>query len=121
MGDRPAVFREWAEARSGDLRSGEQRIRAALAEMDATGTSGFRPFAPGVLAEAQLLAGRPAEAGDTLRLATQEADRLGEHAYDRQLRALQARLEQAGPRSASTSWPNRSSRWAYVCAPGWRT
>jgi hypothetical protein len=45
-----------------------------------------------LLAEAQLLAGRPAEAGDTLRLATQEADRLGEHAYDPQLRALQARL-----------------------------
>ena len=60
--------------------------------MDATGTSGYRPFALGLLAEAQLLAGRPAEAGDTLRLATQEADRLGEHLYDPQLRALQARL-----------------------------
>ena len=52
----------------------------------------FRPFALGLLAEAQLLAGRPAQAGDTLRLATQEADRLGEHLYDLQLRALQARL-----------------------------
>jgi hypothetical protein len=45
-----------------------------------------------LLAEAQLLARHPAEAGDTLRLATQEADRLGEHVYDPQLRALQARL-----------------------------
>jgi DNA-binding SARP family transcriptional activator/RecA/RadA recombinase len=88
----PQFFRGWAEARSGDPRRGERRIRAALAEMDATGTSGFRPFALGLLAETQLLSGRPAEAGDTLRLATQEADRLGEHAYDRQLRALQARL-----------------------------
>jgi len=88
----PQFFRGWAEARSGDPRGGEQRIRAALAEMDATGTSEFRPFALGLLAEAQLLAGHPAEAGDTLRLATQEADRLGEHAYDPQLRALQARL-----------------------------
>ena len=88
----PQFFRGWAEARSGDPRRGERRIRAALAEMDATGTSEFRPFALGLLAEAQLLAGRPAEAGDTLRLATQEADRLGEHAYDPQLRALQARL-----------------------------
>jgi DNA-binding SARP family transcriptional activator len=88
----PQFLRGWAEARSGDPRGGEQRIRAALAEMDATGTSGFRPFALGLLAEAQLLADRPAEAGDTLRLATKEADRLGEHAYDPQLRALQARL-----------------------------
>ena len=88
----PQFFRGWAEARSGDPRGGEQQIRAALAEMDATGTSQFRPFALGLLAEAQLLAGRPAEAGDTLRLATEEADRLGEHAYDPQLRALQARL-----------------------------
>jgi hypothetical protein len=88
----PQFFRGWAEARSGDPRRGERRIRAALAEMDATGTSEFRPFALGLLAEAQLLAGCPAEAGDTLRLATQEADRLGEHAYDPQLRALQARL-----------------------------
>jgi DNA-binding SARP family transcriptional activator len=85
-------FHGWAEARSGDPRRGEQRIRAALAEMDATGTPMFRPFALGLLAEAQLLAGRPAQADDTLRLATQEADRLGEHLYDPQLRALQARL-----------------------------
>jgi DNA-binding SARP family transcriptional activator len=88
----PQFFRGWAEARSGDPRHGEHRIRAALAEMDATGTQELRPFALGLLAEAQLLADRPAEAGDTLRLATQEADRLGEHAYDPQLRALQARL-----------------------------
>jgi len=88
----PQFFRGWAEARSGDPRRGEQRIRAALAEMDATGTREFRPFALGLLAEAQLLAGDPAEAGDTLDLATQEADRLGEHAYDPQLRALQAKL-----------------------------
>jgi DNA-binding SARP family transcriptional activator/tetratricopeptide (TPR) repeat protein len=88
----PQFFRGWAEARSGDPRRGEQRIRAALAEMDATGTREFRPFALGLLAEAQLLVGDPAEAGDTLDLATQEADRLGEHAYDPQLRALQARL-----------------------------
>jgi DNA-binding SARP family transcriptional activator/tetratricopeptide (TPR) repeat protein len=86
------LFQGWAEARSGDPRRGEQRIQAALAEMDATGSPGLRPLALGSLAEAQLLAGRPAEAGDTLRLATQEADRLGEHAYDPQLRALQARL-----------------------------
>ena len=33
-------FQGWAEARSGDPRRGEQRIRAALAEMDATGTQG---------------------------------------------------------------------------------
>jgi predicted ATPase len=85
-------FQGWAEARSGDPRRGEQRIRAALAEMDATGTRGDRPFVLGLLAEAQLLAGRPAQAGDTLRQATQEADRLGEHLYDPQLRALQARL-----------------------------
>ena len=82
----------WAEARSGDPRRGEQRIRAALAEMDATGIRVYRPFALGLLAETQLLAGRPAQARDTLRLATQEADRLGEHLYDPQLRALQARL-----------------------------
>jgi DNA-binding SARP family transcriptional activator/tetratricopeptide (TPR) repeat protein len=88
----PQFFRGWAEARSGDPRRGEQRIRAALGEMDATGTREFRPFALGLLAEAQLLAGCPAEAGDTLDLATHEADRLGEHAYDPQLRALQARL-----------------------------
>ena len=88
----PQFLRGWAEARSGDPRGGEQRIRAALAEMDATGTSGYRPFALGLLAEAQLLAGRPAQADDTLRLATQEADRLGEHLYDPQLRALQARI-----------------------------
>jgi DNA-binding SARP family transcriptional activator len=88
----PPFFRGWAEARSGDPRRGEQRIRAALAEMDATGTRGYRPFALGLLAEAQLLAGRPAQASDTLRQATQEADRLGEHLYDPQLRALQARL-----------------------------
>ena len=86
-------FRGWAEARSGDPGRGEQRIRAALAEMDATGTSGYRPLALGLLAEAQLLAGRPAEASDTLRLATQEADRLGLHLYHPQLRALQARLQ----------------------------
>ena len=92
----PQFFRGWAEARSGDPRRGEQQIRAALAEMEATGTSQFRPFALGLLAEAQLLAGRPAEAGDTLRLATEEADRLGEHAYDPQLRALQARLSGQG-------------------------
>jgi DNA-binding SARP family transcriptional activator len=85
-------FQGWAEARSGDPRRGGQRIRAALDVMDATGTRGFRPFVLGLLAEAQLLAGRPAEAGDTLRLATEEADRLGEHLYDPQLRALQARL-----------------------------
>jgi DNA-binding SARP family transcriptional activator len=85
-------FQGWAEARSGDPRRGEERIRAALAEMDATGTQGFRPFVLGLLAEAQLLAGGPAQAGDTLRLAIQEADRLGEHLYDPQLRALQARL-----------------------------
>jgi len=88
----PPFLRGWAEARSGDPRRGEQRIRAALAEMDVTGTSGYRPFALGLLAEAQLLADRPAEASQTLRLATQEADRLGEHLYDPQLRALQARL-----------------------------
>jgi hypothetical protein len=88
----PQFFHGWAEARSGDPRRGEQEIGAALAEMDATGTPMFRPFALGLLAEAQLLAGRPAQAGDTLRLATQEADRLGLHLYDPQLRALQARL-----------------------------
>ena len=85
-------FRGWAEARSGDPRRGEQRIRAALAEMDATGILVYRPLGLGLLAEAQLLAGHPAEAGDTLRLATEEAGRLGEHLYDPQLRALQARL-----------------------------
>jgi DNA-binding SARP family transcriptional activator/RecA/RadA recombinase len=88
----PQFFQGWAEARSGDPRRGEQRIRAALAQMDATGTPGLRPFVLGLLAEAQLLAGGLAQAGDTLRLATQEADRLGEHLYDPQLRALQARL-----------------------------
>ena len=88
----PQFFRGWAEARSGDPRRGEQQIQAALAEMDASGTPGFRPLVLGLLAEAQLLARHPAEAGDTLRLATQEADRLGEHVYDPQLRALQARL-----------------------------
>src|SRR5262249_7173933 len=82
----------WAEARSGDLRRGEQRIRAALAEMDATGTRAFRPFALGLLAEAQVLAGRPDQAGDTLRLATEEVGRLGEHVHDPLLRALQTRL-----------------------------
>jgi len=85
-------FRGWAEARSGDPRRGEQRIRAALAEMDATGILVYRPLGLGLLAEAQLLAGRPAQARDTLPLATEEADRLGEHLYDPQLRALQARL-----------------------------
>ncbi len=60
--------------------------------MDATRTQWLRPFALGLLVEAQLLADHLAEAGDTLRLATQEADRLGEHVYDPQLRALQARL-----------------------------
>jgi hypothetical protein len=85
-------FHGWAEARSGDPCRGEQRIRAALAEMDATETRAFRPFALGLLAETQLLAGRPAEAGDTLRLATKEAGRLGEHVYDPLLRALHARL-----------------------------
>jgi DNA-binding SARP family transcriptional activator len=85
-------FQGWAEARSGDPRRGEQQIQAALAVMDATGTRGFRPFVLGLLAEAQLLAGALAEADDTLHLATQEADRLGEHLYDPQLRALQARL-----------------------------
>jgi hypothetical protein len=82
----------WAEARSGDPGRGEQRIRAALAEMDAAGTPAFRPFVLGLLAEVQLLAGHPAEAGDTLHLATEEADRLGQHLYDPQLHALQARL-----------------------------
>jgi hypothetical protein len=52
----------------------------------------FRPFALGLLAEAQLLARHPDQAGDTLRLAIEEADRLGLHLYDPQLRALQARL-----------------------------
>ena len=85
-------FQGWAEARSGDPRRGEQRIRAALAEMDATGTRGDRPFVLGLLAEAQLLAGHPAQAGDTLRLATEEAGRLGEHLYEPQLRTLHARL-----------------------------
>jgi DNA-binding SARP family transcriptional activator len=88
----PQFFQGWAEARNGDPRHGEQRIRAALAQMDATGTPGLRPFVLGLLAEAQLLAGGLAQASDTLRLATQEADRLGEHLYDPQLRALQARL-----------------------------
>ena len=88
----PQFFQGWAEARSGDPRRGEQRIRAALAQMDATGTPGLRPFVLGLLAEAQLLAGGLAQASDTLRLATEEADRLGEHLYDPQLRALQARL-----------------------------
>src|SRR5215470_2826121 len=85
-------FHGWAEARSGDPCRGEQRIRAALAEMDATGTRAFRPFALGLLAEAQVLAGRPDQAGDTLRLATEEADRLGEHVHDPLLRVLQTRL-----------------------------
>jgi len=85
-------FQGWAEARSGDPRSGEQRIRAALAQMDATGTRGFRPFVLGLLAEALLLAGGLGQAADTLRLATEEAGRLGEHLYDPQLRALRARL-----------------------------
>jgi tetratricopeptide (TPR) repeat protein len=88
----PQFFQGWAEARNGDPRHGEQRIRAALAQMDATGTPGLRPFVLGLLAEAQLLAGGLGQASDTLRLATQEADRLGEHLYDPQLRALQARL-----------------------------
>ena len=88
----PQYFHGWAEARSGDPRRGEQRIRAALAKMDAMGAPLFRPFALGLLAEAQLLARHPDQAGDTLRLATEEADRLGLHLYDPQLRALQARL-----------------------------
>jgi DNA-binding SARP family transcriptional activator len=88
----PQFFQGWAEARSGDPRRGEQRIRTALAGMDATGSPGFRPFVLGLLAEAQLLAGDVAQACDTLRLAAQEADRLGQHLYDPQLRALQARL-----------------------------
>ena len=86
-------FQGWAEARSGDPRRGEQRIRAALAQMDARRTRGDRPFVLGLLAEAQLLAGHHAQAGDTLRMATQEAGRLGEHLYDPQLRALHARLQ----------------------------
>ena len=88
----PQYFHGWAEARSGDPRRGEQRIRAALAKMDAVGTPLFRPFALGLLAEAQFLARHPDQAGDTLRLATEEADRLGLHLYHPQLRALQARL-----------------------------
>ena len=88
----PQYFHGWAEARSGDPRRGEQRIRAALAKMDAMETPLFRPFALGLLAEAQLLARHPDQVGDTLRLATEEADRLGLHLYDPQLRALQARL-----------------------------
>jgi DNA-binding SARP family transcriptional activator len=86
------LFQGWAEARSGDPRRGEQRIQAAIAEMGATGTPGLRPLALGLLAEAQLLARHLAQASDTLRLATQEADRLGQHVCDPQLRALQARL-----------------------------
>jgi tetratricopeptide (TPR) repeat protein len=50
----PQVFQGWAQARWGDPRRGEQQIRAALAEMDATGLRGFRPFVLGLLAEAQL-------------------------------------------------------------------
>ena len=73
----PQFFQGWAQARSGDPRCGEERIRAALAEMDATGTRWSRPFVLGLLAEAQLLAGGPAQAGDALRLAIQEADRPG--------------------------------------------
>ena len=57
----PQFFRGWAEARSGDPRRGEQQIQAALAEMDASGTPGFRPLVLGLLAEAQLLARHPAE------------------------------------------------------------
>ena len=92
MGNGPRFLRGWAEARSGDPRRGEQRIRAALAEADAAGTRLLRPFWLGLLAEAQLLVGRPAQAADTLRLATAEAGRLGQHLYDPQLRALQARI-----------------------------
>jgi hypothetical protein len=61
--------------------------------MDATGTRALRPLALGLLAEAQPLAGHLTQAGDTLRLATGEAGRLGQHLYDPQLRALQARLQ----------------------------
>jgi hypothetical protein len=88
----PRFLQGWAEARAGDPGRGEQRIRAALAAAETAGTRLLRPFILGLLAEVQLLARRPAEASDTLRLAEQEADRLGQHLYDPQLRALHARL-----------------------------
>ena len=78
----------WAQAIEGDPASGASLLRQALARWTATGSRVTTPLFLGLLAEAEQLAGRPAEALRILDDALAQTNRSGERYFDAELHRL---------------------------------
>jgi predicted ATPase len=81
----------WAQALGSDPETGARRLRASLDDIQARGAGHLVPWGMGLLAEAELLAGRPREALGLLDDALARAVRSGERMYLAELHRLRGR------------------------------
>ena len=90
---------------------GAARLRQALARSAETGAQATRPLLLGLLAEAEQLAGRPAEALRLLDDALAQANRTGERCCEAELHRLksQSLLVMSPPRAAEAEAAFRTS------------
>jgi predicted ATPase len=101
----------WAQAIEGDPAGGAELLRGGLAHSEATGARATRPLLQGLLAEAELLAGRSAEALRLLTDALADVDRSGERYCEAELHRLygQSLLALSPPRPAEAQAAFRTS------------
>jgi len=109
--DGGAVPLGWAQAVEGDPAGGAARLRQALARSAETGAQATRPLLLGLLAEAEQLAGRPAEALRLLDDALAQASRSGERYCEAELHRLKGESLVAGspPQAAAAEAAFRTS------------
>jgi predicted ATPase len=86
----------WAQALHGDAEAGAGRLRESLDDIQARGARHLVPWGLGLLAEAELLAGRPREAIGLLDDALARAQRSGERMYLAELHRLRGQALLAG-------------------------
>jgi tetratricopeptide (TPR) repeat protein len=86
------AVRSWAQALRGDPEAGARRLRESLDDIQARGAQHLVPWGLGLLAEAELLAGRPQEALGLLDDALARAERSGERMYLAELHRLRGRV-----------------------------
>jgi DNA-binding SARP family transcriptional activator len=82
------AVQSWAQALHGDPEGGARRLRESLDDIQARGAQHLVPWGLGLLAEAELLAGRPGEALGLLDDALARAERSGERMYLAELHRL---------------------------------
>jgi DNA-binding SARP family transcriptional activator len=86
------AVRSWAQALRGDPEAGARRLRESLDDIQARGAQHLVPWGLGLLAEAELLAGRPQEALGLLDDALARAERSGERMYLAEIHRLRGQV-----------------------------